>query len=471
MAETFDLYAEALSGDTESSMVGAIPLQWTSASVTLRRRAPHTFEARLLRNTVPGQRAIDFRAGRQFYIQRNGNYWFAGFMNSATLSGYDRADRAFKEIVLPGWGNAYALMLHRNTHYPFFLGADYAGFDVDGIITDILDNADHGSGGDWFPAAQRTIYVSPTALQPIRLSGKSALEHLNDLCDIDGAAWRTGITSAGVFTIAVGTTVEVDRSSTIQLYDNANCQIVDLQRDGSLVTSTVIVASKRPSLDTRVATASIAGAASVVLDSVAGLGGGGNASEGDQLSFGVGLATEEVRTVSSISGTTVALVAPTLTNAHAANEVVKVTSPGSFRVAQRAAAASVAQDYHARHVALYNDGLNDLVRRQEVGDQYLAAYDHPLTTATVEIVDAALITLMLNAGLEPGDRVSLTSADAELRHFYTGTTVTVQEMTLQLEPGRVTQVTLTVGDPRQDDFTRFERRLQSAQAAAVSPIT
>jgi hypothetical protein len=37
-----------------------------------------------------------------------------------------------------------------------------------------------------------------------------------------------------------------------------------------------------------------------------------------------------------------------------------------------------------------------------------------------------------------------------------------------LEPGRVIQMTLTVGDPRQDDFARFERRLQAAQAATTT---
>lgn len=465
MPNAFSAEFESYQGDTESSTQVAYPLQWTSASVTLRRRAPHTFEVRLPRNSVPAQRAIDFRAGRQFWLKRNGAHWFSGFMNSATLSGYDRVNRVFTEITLPGWGNAYALMFDRNTHIDGLTGVSYAGFDVDGIISSVLDEAEQGTGGDWFPLAQRTIYASATALPPIVLSGKSALEQLNDLCDVDGTAWRTGTNAAGVFTIAVGTTVEVDRSSTIQLYDGGNCQIVDLQRDGSLVTSHVIVACKRPQLDTRVTNNVAAGATSVVLDSVAGLVGGTTTGEGDVVLFGVGLATEESRLVGSVSGTTVTVSA--LTNLHNANEVVKIALPGTYRTTQRVAAASVAQDYHERYFVLYNDALIDQTRRTGVGDAYIRAYDHPLTTATVEIVDAALISKLLDAGLEPGDRLSLTSQDGELSHFYTNTTVTVQEMTLQLEPGRVVQVTLTVGDPRQDEFTRFERRLQAMQATAT----
>jgi hypothetical protein len=465
MPESFTAEFEQLSGDTESSTQFAYTLQWDSATITLRQRAPHTFEFRLPRSTVPYQHAVDFRAGRQLWVKRNGAHWFSGFMNCATLTGYNRADRAFNQISLPGWGNAYALMFDRNTHIDGFIGVSYAINDVDGLITNILDECEHGSGGDWFPAAQRTIYASATGIPAIVLSGKSGLELINDLCDVDGASWRTGINSSGVFTIAVGTTVAVDRSSSIKLFDGANCQIVDLQRDGSLITTNVIVACKRPQLDTRVTNNVIAGATTVVLDSVAGLIGGTTAAEGDAILLGVGLATEESRLVSSISGTTVTV--PALTNLHNANEVVKMALPGTYRTTQRNAAAGVAQTYHERYFVLYNDALIDQTRRTGVGDAYIRAYDHPLMTATVEIVDAALITLLLNAGLEPGDSIRLTSADAELNYFYNDTTVTVQEMTLELEPGQVKQITLTIGDPRQDEFTRFERRLQAMQATAT----
>jgi hypothetical protein len=467
--ERWAISVEYLGGDTENSTQESMTLQWTSATVTLRRRAPHTFEVRLPRNDLPYQRAIDFRAGRQLWITRNGAYWFAGFMNSATLSGYDRAARAFQQIVLPGWGNAYALMLDRNVIQPAFTSVTYAGFDVDGIISDILNNVNHGSGGDWFTAGGRTIYASATTLTSVRLSSKSALEHINDLCDIDGTAWRAGVNAAGAFTFAVGTTVEQDHTTTIRLFDNANCQIVDLQRDGTLITSGVMVVSKRPAFDTRIATAVIAGANTLNLDTVAGIVAGTSSDAGDQILIGVGLATQETRLVTSISGTTVTVLTP-FSNAHSLDEVVKIATPGSLRVITRTAAASVAQGYHARYWVIYNDQITDQTQRQEVGDQYLAAYDHPLTTATVEIVDATLISMILDAGVQPGDYVNLTSGDAELIHFYNLTTVKVQEMSLELEPGRVKQITLTVGDPRQDEFTRFERRLQAAHTSATSSV-
>jgi hypothetical protein len=466
VAEQWEATFEVATGDTHTATQTATTLEWLSGTVTLRQRAPHVFDFRLPRTTVPGQRAADFRAGRQFWLKRNGVYWFAGFMNSATLSGYDRTARAFKEIALPGWGNAYALMLDRNTQSGA-TGTSYAGFDVDGIISNLLDECEHGGFGstDWFEAAGRTIYASGTSIPPVILSGKSSLEHITDLCDVDGADWRAGVNAAGAFTFEAGTSVVSDLSASITLYDGANCQIVDIQRDGSLITTSVFVACKRPQLDTRVTTAVLAGATSIALDSVAGLVGGSTAAEADQILIGVGLATEETKLVTSISGTTVSFSA--LANNHAADEVVKMASPGQYRFTSASSAASVYQAYHERVFVLYNDALTDPTRRAGVGAAYIAAYDHPLTTATVEIVDATLIGLMLDAGLEPGDSVSLTSPDPEVSQFYSGTTVVVQEMTLDLEPGRVKQVTLMVGDPRQTEYARFERRLAAMQAAAT----
>jgi hypothetical protein len=461
MAEQWDALFEILSGDTENSTQTAYPLPWTSATVTLRRRAPHTFELRLPRTTVPGQRAIDFRAGRQFWLKRNGVYWFAGFMNCATLSGYDRAAGAFRQIVLPGWGNAYAMLMNRAVQQNSggLIDIAYGLSDVDSFITALLDGVDHGTGGDWFPVGGRTLYASATTAYWGRMTGRSALELLNWACDVEQVAWRTGVNSSGAFTIAVGTTVDRDLSSTIKLYDNANCQIVDLQRDGSQIATVVDVVNRRAPVDTRLEANASAGATSITVTSTAGF------QVNDGVNVGVGLATFDIENVTAItSGTVLAISA--LGSAHTRGETVKnLATAAPFRQSTRSAAASVAQAHHIHHVALYNDQMVNVTLREEYGDAYLAAYDHPLTTATVEVVDTALISVLLDQRLEPGDRISLSSSDSELVHFYNNTAVTVQEMTLELEPGRVKQVTLTVGDPRIDDLAVLDRWLSVYQQA------
>jgi hypothetical protein len=450
---------EAYPGDTENSTQTAAPLQWISATVTLRRRAPHTVEIRMPRNAIPYQRANDFRAGRQLWITRNGVYWFAGFMNSASVSGYDRASRAFREIVLPGWGNAYAMLMNRGVQQNAGVDISYVGLDVDGFITTLLNGVDHGSGGDWFPAAGRSMYASATTFPTTRLTGRSALELLNWACDIDQVAWRTGVASDGTFTIAVGATVDRNLSSTIALYDNANCQIVDVQRDGSQIVSVVDVVNRRAPVDTRLEANAAAAAVSITVSSTAGF------QVGDGVWVGVGLATADLRTVSAITSSTV-LAINALPNAHNRGETVKNNTPTEpFRTSTRTAAASVAQNYHIRHVALYNDQMVNATLRQAYGDAYLAAYANPLTTATVEIVDSTLISRILDAGVEPGDRVGLSSSDSELSQFYNNSAVTVQEMQLDLEPGQVKQITLTVGDPRIDDLAVLDRWLAVYQQA------
>jgi hypothetical protein len=457
VAEQWTVEFESFLGDTENSTQEAGLLVWDSATITLRRRAPHTFTFRMPRTTMPALRAVDFRAGRQLWLKRNGDYWLAGFMNSATVSGYDRGARAFKEITLPGWGNAYAMMMNRGVQQNVGVDISYAGFDVDGFIHAVLYAVDHGTGGDWFPIGGRTIYASATTWPDGRLTGRNALELLNFACDIDRVAWRTGVASDGTFTIAVGATVEVDRSSTIQLIDGANCQIVDVQRDGSQIASTVSVVNRRAPVDTRLEANASAGATSITISSTAGF------QVGDAVWIGVGLATADLRTISAITSTVLTINA--LVNAHTRGETVKNNTPTEpFRTSVRNAAASVAQDYHIHHVALYNDQLVQSALRQAYGDAYLSAYDHPLMTGTVEIVDAALITKMLDAGLEPGDDIGLTSSDAELQHFYFGS-VQVQEMTLEIEPGRVKQITLVVGDPRLDDLAVLDRWLAVYQQA------
>jgi hypothetical protein len=462
MPELFAVEFEAYPGDTENSTQTASPLLWDSGTITLRRRAPHTFEFRLPRNTLPAQRAIDFRAGRQLWVKRNGAYWFAGFMNAATVTNYDRPSRGFASISLPGWGNAYAMMFNRGTQQNSIIDIAYGTFDVDGFITVLLNEVDHGSGGDWFPSGGRTLYSSATSLYWGRLTGRSALELLNMACDVDQVAWRTGVASDGTFTIAVGATVDRDLSTSIRLFDTANCQIVSVERDGSQIVTSVDVVNRRAPVDTRLTASAVIGATSIPVASTVGF------QVGDDVNIGVGLATLDLETVTAVTSATV-LAVTALNNNHSAGETVKnnaTTSP--FRITNSSAAASVAQDHHIHHVALWQDQMVNATQRQEYGDAYVAAYDHTLTTATVEVVDQALISIMLDAALEPGDQISLWSNDAELQHFFNSTAQTVQEMRLEIEPGRVRQITLTLGDPRLDDLAVLDRWLAAYQQATTT---
>jgi hypothetical protein len=464
MPEQFEAIIEVMTGDTENSTQATNTLLWDSATITLRRRAPHTFTFRLPRNDLPYQRAIDFRAGRQLWIKRNTAYWFAGFMNSAAPAGYDRTTRRFRQVILPGWGNAYALIMNRavQSNTSSAIDISYGSFDVEDFIGLILNDIEHGSAGDWFPLGGRNIDASGTPITWGRLTGRSALELLNWACDVVQLPWRTGVAADGTFTIAVTPGTDRDLSSTIQLYDNANCHIVDLQRDGSQIATSVSVVNRRAAVDTRLEANAAALATSITVSSTAGF------EVGDAVWVGVGLASADLEAVTAITSSTV-LAISALNNAHTRGETVKNNTPTEpFRISTRGAAASVAQAYHLRRVALFNDQMTNVTLREEYGDAYLAAYDHPLTTGTVEIVDATLISTLLDAALEPGDRIWLTSSDTELIHFYNSTLVQVQEMTLELEPGRVKQLTLVVGDPRMDDLAVLDRWLAVYQSASTN---
>src|SRR5262245_38919074 len=97
---------ETASGDTESATQALGPLRWATGRVTLRRRAPHVVEFAIPR-AFGTHRPADFVAGRELRLKRDGVNWLAGFMGAASIPG----GSAGPSIVLPGWGNAYALML------------------------------------------------------------------------------------------------------------------------------------------------------------------------------------------------------------------------------------------------------------------------------------------------------------------------------------------------------------------------
>lgn len=461
MPDTWAIEFEPAGGDTTASATVTTwqSLRWERASITLRRRAPHELTITIPRTSH--HRITDFIAGREWRLSRNGVYWQTGLMNAASLPG----GRQGSALVLPAWGSARVLTLHRGTHREDGVGSTYGGFDVDGLISNILDNVYHVPlTGPWFPFSGRTIYSSSTAIpNGTYLGGRTALEQLNDLCDVDGVAWRVGITSSGAWTFTASATVEVDRSATLKLYDGANCEITDVARDGSEIIAEVLrVASKRPLVDTRLSGAHAIGATTITVDKTEGL------ADGDVVVLGVGTANEEQKTIASIVSATQLTLTAGLGSSKADNDVLKNRDPHTFRSLVRNPAASVHQAHHTQHAVLYNDAFPDTIRRQKLGDAHIAAYNHVLAQARVTTSNSALITQCLDAGLEPGDTISLTSGDQDLSLLYNNMSVKVQEMSLELEPGRVVRLDLLLGDPAQDTLALLERRLRAAQMVAVS---
>jgi hypothetical protein len=457
MADAWEFLAEAATGDTRDATQPLGAVRWESAEVTLRRRAPHTISVRV--PTWTHHRRSDFVARREWRLRRDGAYvpWGAGLLGAPRLL---RGAGAWTHIEVPGWGNLAVLLFKRNTPFAGSWGQDYTGNDADGIIGNQLNSADHGAGGDWFPAAGRAIGTAATTLPIYNASGKSPLEVILDMCDVEGWALRAGIDAAGAFTIKAGPAVEQDRSASLHLIDGANCAIVAHDADDSGLVTNLLVVCRAPSLGTQLNGAHAAGATTLTVDGTAGI------YAGDALEVGDG-ATFEIAAVNAVTSATQLTVLLPLAFAHADNERVRL-APGYFRSTQRAAATGVAQAHHDHYVVLFNDQLTDPTLRGELADAHLAAYDAVLTSATVETTDAALIAAILDAGLEPGDSVKLTSYDPQLAAEYAGATVKVQEMTLSLTPGGCTRIALAVGDPLIDDLAVLERRVAAGRWAATA---
>lgn len=413
IASSFQIVFETASGDTENSTQTLLPLNWERATWTLRRRAPHalTITVPVYSHHLPG----DFIAHREIRLLRDGVYvaWGAGFMGAVQLS---RAGDEWGPIELPGYGNAAALALFlRNTTEIGYMGTTYgAGFDTDGVIADLLNGAEHGSGGDWFAAAQRTLGAGAISLDGYAPRGRSRLDIINEVTAAEGWSWRAGINSSGAFTFAASATVDTDRSTTLHAIDQANCTITSVTQDDSRILTDVAVFCRTPAIRTLLNGAVIAGATSLTVDSTAGM------DAQDDIKIGGG-ATSETRSITSVDSAT-GLTVPALTNAYADNtEVNTVTT--LYRRDGRNAAASVSQTYHEHDEVVINDQLFLQTQRQEYGDALLATYGAILRTATVEVTDAALMAAMLDAGLEPGDSIKLTSTHRYLAAWYTGATV------------------------------------------------
>jgi hypothetical protein len=328
---------------------------------------------------------------------------------------------------------------------------------VDGIISNILSNhADHGSGGNWFTVGGRTIGTSATTIEWYKPRGRTALETINELTDIEGWAWRAGINSSGTFTFAASGTVDTDRSATIHCIDRANCRITGVTQDDSRLTTTVTIHCKTPPVRTALNGAVIAGASTITVDST-------DEFEADDPINIDANTTIEARIIDAVTSGTVLDInigAGGLAANHADNaEVVTDTQAGSTRRDGVDADASVRQTYHGHWEVLSNDQALRSNVRQELATALIDTYNAPLRSATVETTDPALIAQMLDAGLEPGDSVKLTSNHRYLSAWYAGTTVKVHEMTVELEPGGCRRIALMVGDPKLDDLGVLERMM------------
>lgn len=448
----FSIVVESASGDTENSTQALNPLHWERAVWTLRRRAPHTISI-----TVPAWShhvPSDFVARREVRLRRDDVYvsWGAGFLGAVQLT---RAGDDW-QMELPGYGNVFCLEFSRYI-------ATSSGFDADGLIGSLLDTNEHGSGGDWFPSAQRTIGTAAAGTIDLYSAvGKTGVAVLNELADIEGWGWRAGINSAGTFTMTVNGTVETDRSSTIHAIDGANCRITGVTQDDSQLLSAINLYAHNPAYRSQLNGSHAAGATTITVDATAGL------ESGDLVDFAVGTTGWETHAVNVVSSSTQFTITGGGLLANQADNVNVTLRTEEFRLSSVSAAASVAQAHHQLVSYQFDDTLPVTTLRDEMAGRYQEVYDSVLRSATVETTDAALIGMMLDAGLEPGDSIKLTSQHRLLSAWYSGTTVKVHEMAIELEPGGCRRITLQVGDPRLDDLATVERMVRAGNRAATA---
>ena len=459
MASIWDFVIETSSGTTDDAAATFVDLlHWKEAVWSLRRRAPHGLTLRVPRDGTA--LLSDFVAGREIRTKRNGVYWSpgAGFMDAASIPGGSDGG----EIIIPGWGNAYALLLSKNNTFP---GSAYqilsATWDADSAFGSFLNDAHHYGTTDWFPSAQRTIGTAGTSMTTARtFSSISALEALYSVADIEGWPVRFGINSSGTFTIKSSGTTDQDLTASIHLYDGApGVKLTNYQADGHAIVSQVWVVCRTPNIRTQLNGLLLATATTVTVDSTAGL------VTGDWVSLGQGTANEESREITVTSATQFTVSA--LTNNHADNETVQTLTDMRFRATQVSAATTVNDAHHLQEFVIFNDSLVTDDMRSAVGEAYIAAYDHPLVRATYRVTDSTTIEQLLDAGLEPGDLVKATSEDRDLSLVYSNTTVLVQEMTVTLTDGVCSQIDVVLGDPALDSYATLERGLAAGRVAAT----
>ena len=467
MAHYYEIEVETSSGVTNAAAATLVTLlSWQSFQITYRRRAPGSITI-----TIPQDgthHLSEFVSGRQLYVKRDGGYWWAGIINAAYLPNGEKPG----PIVLEGWNNAYTLLFSRNSCRLGFGGVEYAGFDADGVITNVLDEAEHYSGTDWFPSAQRTIGAAAAGTLARFLStNQSPLELNTEMADIEGWSWRVGVNSSGVFTFKVGTSAVQDLTSTVQVftpYGPPDAPITHLsghRRDGSRIVSDVLVVQRTPQINTTLNGIHAATATSITVQS----NGTYRMEAGDILVFSDGTPTlREEKVISTVNSTTNVTITAGRTNTHPDKATVRTVTDMRSRNTTVNGATAVEEQHHAQWVVIWNDKLDGTVRRTQIGEAYLAAYDHPLETATLVTTDGILIDTWQDAGCEPGDSIKVTSSHPELSLIYDNTTVVVQEQTFTYSIKDGPTLTAQLGDPQLDQLDELTRRTAGANAAATS---
>lgn len=461
MASNFEFSYEIPTGVTDAAAATFLDLlSWREAVVTLRRRAPHGLSLTIPLDGV--QHLTDFVAAREIRIKRDGAWWWAGFMDAPSLP----SGSAGKEIVLPGWGNAYALTLQHNTPFQGFAGVTLgATWDADSGIVTILNETEHFAGTDWFPSAGRTIGAAGTSMtSDLRLAGISPLDAILQLADIEGWPVRCGIDSGGGFTIKSSGTIDQDLTGSVHLYDGApGVKCVDYAADGHAIVSVVHVVCRTPAVRTQLNGALAAGATTITVENTAGL------QPGDLVDLGSGTANNEQVTINAVSsGTVFTLTGGGTSFTHADDDRVEMLTDGRFRLTTVTAAAAVQDAHHRQEQVIFNDQLVSSTMRTAYGDAYIAAYDHKLQRATYRVTNGQEIEALLTAGVHPGDQIKATSDHSELSLVYSNTTVTVQEMALTLTDGVCVQIDVALGDPALDALAVLDRQIAGARNASVA---
>lgn len=450
MADQWTVEIEPASGDTTTTTQALVPLRWERAAITLRRRAPHELTITIPRTSH--HRLTDFTAFRELKVTRNGVAWLSGFQGAATAPGGEES----ATIELAGWGNAMALLFGRNTTGNFSSNTA-SGLTTAQIITTTLAQVDHGAAGDWFPAANNSIAAGTITLPWYDRTSKSALEVLMEMCDLEGWEWRA---TAG-YGIQAGPSVSVNRTASLLFYSPANCRITSHSADPLALATNLGVFARIQAAKTTVTALAGGGTSTLTVESTTGF------YPGDLILIKDAAGTYEYKTINTVPSTTSMTLTSTLAGPADVGEEVSQQHPLTFKVSTSAAAAAVSQAHHVHYLNVYNDQLRNPTTRDSFATALRAIYDSVPSQVTVRVTDAALIAQCLDAGLLPGDTVSLTSAWLP----YSATSLVVQEMALELAADGPPALTLALGDPLRDGLAVLEQRTRAGQAAATAIIT
>lgn len=444
-------------------------------TVTLGRRGPHQIEAVIPfspEGSSHGLALDQFDAWRELRVERDAVPFLAGLQGAAGVPGGEEG----ATILLPGYGNAMALTQFygqapgtAETVFPSATG-DYFTMvrsfvsnasRADNIIGRVLDTCIRGTsypGTPWFPSGGRTIATG--TYTPIRwvASGMSQAEIIQQVCDAEGWEARYGVASDGSWTVAIGGSVNVDRTATVMLDSPGNCRITDYAPDATRLATRVRAAIRNQGPETKVYAFTAAGAASLTIES----GAQDRFWPGAYLLIDPGGANEEELEVAYQYGTGEIFVNGTTANDHDAGERI-VFHPDLYFVDKTATTAKTSEGRHHRITrVVYNDQVRDVTARQQLATTVMNASDDLFQSVRVRVTDVEYAESLLGLGLHPGDTVTLTSQ----RLPFSATTLQVQTMTLLIEDGGLTGLDLVLGDPADDALAVLERRYGAARIAA-----